>query len=49
MLTSEDIKNLIEAQKEVFYNKKEMDTKFEDLRSDYSKLQTSVDSFATFL
>lgn len=43
MLTSEDIKNItdaqIEAQKEVFYTKEELDTKF-------SNLQTSVDAIA---
>ena len=43
MLTSEDIKKItdaqIEAQKEVFYTKEDLDTKF-------SNLQTSVDAIA---
>jgi len=43
MLSPQDIKKLteaqIEAQKEIFYTKEDMDKKF-------SKLQTSVDAFA---
>ncbi len=43
MLSNEDIKKIteaqIEAQKEVFYTKEDLDKKF-------SRLQTSVDSFA---
>ena len=46
MLTSQDIKEIVKAHQEVFYNKTEMDGKFEELRKDYSKLQTSVVSFA---
>ena len=47
MLTSEDIKKIVQAHEEVFYTKTEMDGKFEELSKDYSKLQTSVTSFAT--
>ena len=43
MLTSDDIKLLIEAEKEVFPSKED----FEDLRKDFSKLQNAVSSFAT--
>ncbi len=42
MLTTEDIKKLIEAEKEVFPTK----TDFEELRTDFRSLQTSVDAYA---
>ena len=42
MLTSEDIKLIIEAEKEVFPTK----TDFDNLRTDFSNLQTSVDNYA---
>ncbi len=42
MLTAEDIKLLIEAEKEVFPTRQD----FDDLRADFSKLQTSVDGIA---
>ena len=42
MLTSEDIKLIIEAEKEVFPTKDD----FEDLKKLFSSLQTSVDGYA---
>lgn len=42
MLTDQDIKKLIEAEKEVFTTKGD----FELLRTDFRTLQTSVDSYA---
>lgn len=48
MLTPDDIKNLIEAQKEIFYTKQEMDqemdVRFDAMHEKFSNLQTSVDS-----
>ena len=46
MLTNEDIKKIIKAHEEIFYSKTEMDGKFEELRKDFSNLQTSVIAFA---
>ncbi len=46
MLTSEDIKNLIEAQKEAFYTREEMDVKFDAMNQNFSSLQGSVDAYA---
>ena len=42
MLTVEDIKLLIEAEKEVFPTK----TDFEELRGEFRNLQTSVDNYS---
>jgi hypothetical protein len=42
MLTDQDIKKLIEAEKEVFTTKDD----FELLRKDFRTLQTSVDGYA---
>lgn len=42
MLTQEDIKNLIEAEKEVFTTKAD----FAQLEKMFSELQTSVDAYA---
>jgi hypothetical protein len=42
MLTIDDIKLLIEAEKEVFPTKAD----FEELRTDFNTLQTSVDKYA---
>jgi len=42
MLTQEDIKKLIDAQKEVFATKDD----FENLRKEFSELQNSIDSYA---
>ncbi|MBI2356264.1 MAG: hypothetical protein HYV13_03625 [Candidatus Doudnabacteria bacterium] len=44
MLTTEDIKRIIEAEKELFYTKPEMDKKFQKLENSFSSLQTSVDA-----
>jgi len=42
MLTDEDIKKLIQ----VFATRDEMDTRFEELRTDFSNLQSAVDAYA---
>lgn len=47
MLTPDDIKLLIQAEKEVFYTKTEFDEKFNKLEHSFSSLQTSVDGLAT--
>jgi len=46
MLTDEDIKDIIEAQREVFPTKEEIDIRFEEIRKEFSDLQTSVDAYA---
>jgi len=60
MLTNEDIKNIIEAQREIFLTKKdfvevgneifltkeEFESFKEELRKDFSDLQTSIDAYA---
>ena len=50
MITDEDttkiVNKIIEANKELFYSKPEMDDKFDGLRKDFSNLQTAVTSFA---
>ena len=47
MLTNEDIQNIIKAEKEVFYDKAELDAKFQKMEDSFSTLQTSVDALAT--
>lgn len=51
MLTDADttklVNRIIEVQKDLFYTKPEMDGKFDNLREDFSKLQTAVASFAS--
>lgn len=47
MLTKEDIKLIIEAEKEVFYSKIELDKKFQKLENSFANLQTSVDGMTT--
>ncbi len=42
MLTPNDIKRIIEAEKEVFPTKDD----FEDLRQDFSSLKTAVDNYS---
>lgn len=42
MLTQKDIQNLIRASEEIFATKKD----YEEMRQDFSKLQTSVDGYA---
>ena len=46
MLTTEDIQNFIEAQKLVFATREELDQRFDNARTDFSNLQTSVDVYA---
>jgi len=46
MLTNEDIQKLIKAQKEVFATREDLDGLKKSLKSDFSDLQTSVDTFA---
>jgi len=46
MLTNDDVKKIVDANKEVFHTKEEIDDKFDDLRKDFSNLQTSVDKYA---
>ena len=50
MLTNEDIenivKNVVKAEKELFYTKPEMDEKFTEMKNSFSTLQTSVDGLA---
>lgn len=46
MLTNEDIQNLIKAQEEVFATKEDLEKMKEDIRKDFSNLQTSVDAYA---
>ncbi len=42
MLTDQDIKKLME----VFSTREEIDNRFEELRKDFSNLQSAVDSYA---
>lgn len=50
MITDEDtskiVNKVIEANKQLFYDKLEMDKKFESQRKEFNNLQTSVESFA---
>ena len=50
MITDEDttkiVNKVVEANKLLFYDKLEMDKKFEDQRKDFNNLQASVVSFA---
>ena len=46
MLSAKDIEKIITAQKEIFYNKEDLDEKFEEQTASFSKLQTAVDGFA---
>lgn len=49
MLTPDDIKLIIEANKQLFYTKDEAVSKqdFKELRADFRSLQTSVDKMTT--
>lgn len=47
MLTQEDIQKIIDAQKEVFYSKEELDKKFDGVTSSFSVLQTAVDKIVS--
>lgn len=46
MLVNEDIQKIIEAQKDIFPTREEINTRFEQVRQDFSNLQTSVDAYA---
>ncbi len=46
MLDSKDFEQLINVLKEFFYSKEEMDVKFGEIRSDFSKLQTATDTIS---
>jgi len=46
MFTNEDIQNLIKAQEEVFATKEDLEKLKEDIRSDISNLQISIDAYA---
>lgn len=46
MLTDEDIKKIIEANREVFPNKEDFETFKEEMKQSFSDLQISVDAYA---
>ena len=46
MLTSEDIKKIIEANKEVFPSKEDFESFKDEMKQSFSDLQTSVDAYA---
>ncbi len=46
MLTSEDIQKIIEANREVFATKKEFEDFREEMRKNFSNLQSAVDAYA---
>ena len=46
MLNQEDIRNIIEAQKEIFPTKEDFEGFKEEMRKDFSDLLTSVDTYA---
>ena len=46
MLTNEDIQKIIEANREVFATKENLENFREEIRNSFSDLQTSVDSYA---
>ena len=46
MLTQEDIQKIIEANRETFPTKEDFESFREEMRKDFSNLQTSVDSYA---
>jgi len=46
MITDEDIKRIIEAEREVFPTKGDFQTFQEEIREQFSELQTAVDSYA---
>lgn len=46
MLTTEDIKKLIEAEKEVFPTFDVINKKFDEMHQNFSQLQSSVDGIA---
>jgi len=46
MLTSEDIQKIIEANGEIFPTKEDFESFKEEIKSSFSDLQTSIDSYA---
>ncbi len=46
MLTNEDIQKIIESQREVFATKEDLEKMRDELRVDFSNLQTAVDAYA---
>lgn len=46
MLTNENILKIIEAQKEVFPTKEDFEVFKDEMRKDFSDLQTLVDAYA---
>ena len=46
MLNNEDINKIVEAQKEVFPTKQDFEYFKDEMKKDFSDLQTSVDSYA---
>ncbi len=46
MLTDEDIKKIIEANREVFATKEDFEAFREEMKKSFSDLQTSVDAYA---
>ncbi len=46
MLTDEDIQRIIKANEEIFPSKEEFESFKEEIREDFSNLQSSVDAYA---
>ena len=46
MITDEDIKKIIQAEREVFASSEELDTKFDAIHQSFSELQSAVDAYA---
>ncbi len=46
MLTSEDIKNIVAAEREVFATRADLEQVGENLRADFAKLMESVDAYS---
>ena len=46
MLTNEDVKKIVNANREVFATKEDFSVFKDELRKDFSDLQTAVDSYA---
>ena len=46
MLAKEDINQIVEAHKQVFFTREEIDERFAEIRANFSQLQTSVDAIA---
>ncbi len=46
MLTNEDVKKIVNANREVFATKEDFSAFKDELRKDFSNLQTAVDNYA---